>query len=57
MAQYKFPIMAQMVTHGTVLHLNATYTGRTRADETKQINSFNFRHQFCIDIGLVMQGI
>ena len=57
MAQCKFPIMAQTVPHGTVLHLNATYTGRTRADGTKQINLFNFRHQFCIDMGLVMQGI
>jgi hypothetical protein len=46
-----------VVPHGTVLPLTAIYIGRTGEDGTKQINMFNFRHQFCIGMGLVMPGI
>jgi hypothetical protein len=49
--------MAQMVAHVTVLLLTATYTGRKGEDGTKQNSLFNFRHLFCIDMGLVMQVI
>ena len=49
--------MAQIEPHSTILLLTAAYTGRTGEAGTKQINLFNFCHQFRIDMSLVMPGI